>query len=127
MQKLTSSPIPDEQKIGYAKAKEGAGGLGKCPRCGAIVKPGKYGAYCSGKCGMMLSRTRGKLLSDEQVAALLKGQRTHITGLKKKDGGTYSAFFVPVGIEPYSYTANDGTQKHGYRFRFKTEFHKKRT
>lgn len=126
IQKFTTSPIPDEQKIGYAagKASERPDNLGSCPKCGSIVKSGQYGAYCSKKCGMLLSRIRGKALTDDQVAALLKGQKIYITGIKKKEGGTYSAFFMPVGIEPYSYTADDGEQKHGYRFQFKTEFKK---
>lgn len=125
IQKFTSQPILDEQKIGYAvgKAKEN---LGKCPKCGAIVKSNQYGAYCTGKCGMTVSRVRGKVLPDEQVAALLKGEKIYVTGLKKKEGGTYSAFFIPDGIEPYHYTGNDGSQKNGYQFHFQVAFKKRK-
>lgn len=125
--KFTSHPIPDEHKIGYAaqKARE-EGNLGKCPKCGAVVKPGLYGAYCSGKCGMTVNRVRGKTLTDEQVATLLSGQKIYITGLKKKDGGNYSAFFIPDGIEPYTYSSKDGAQKQGYQFKFQVEFKPKR-
>ncbi|MCM1424973.1 MAG: DNA topoisomerase, partial [Eubacterium sp.] len=124
--KFTSHPIPDEQKIGYTavKAREDSN-LGKCPKCGSIVKSGQYGAYCSGRCGMTVSRIRGKTITDEQVTALLKKQKVYITELKKREGGNYSAFFVPIGIEPYSYTTNDGTQKQGYQFKFQVEFKKK--
>ena len=27
--------------------------LGKCPKCGALYLNGKYGPYCSGKCGFI--------------------------------------------------------------------------
>ena len=125
--KFTSNPIPDEQKIGYAaaKAKEESN-LGKCPKCGAVVKSGDFGAYCSGKCGMMLSRVRGKLLTDEQVKTLLSGKKICVTGLKKQAGGTYSAYFIPNGIEPYSYTTNDGIKKSGWQFKFQSELKKKK-
>lgn len=126
--KFTNDAIPDEQKIGYAAAaqRESREKLGTCPKCGNEVKLGQYGAYCSGKCGMNVSRIRGKVLTDEQVVSLLNNRKIYLTGLKKKDGGTYSAYFIPDGIEPYSYTASDGTEKQGYQFKFTVEFkHKK--
>ena len=30
--------------------------LGKCPKCGADVVKGKFGAYCTGKCGMNVGK-----------------------------------------------------------------------
>lgn len=127
--KFTSNPIPDEQKIGYAamKERESKAKLGKCPKCGAEVVSGQYGAYCMGKCGMTFGKIRGKAITEEQVAALLAGQKVYVSGLKKKDGsGTYSAYFIPNGIEPYSYTAGDGTQKSGFQFKFDMEFKKRK-
>lgn len=126
--KFTSETIPEEQKIGYKAAinREQKVKLGQCPKCGAEVKAGQYGAYCSDKCGMTFGRVRGKKLDDEQVAALLAGQKIYMTGLKKKDGGTYSAYFIPDGIEPYHYTASDGTGKEGYQFKFAIEFKQKK-
>lgn len=127
--KFTSDPIPDEKKIGYALAKqrEVNENLGKCPKCGAEVKAGLYGAYCTGKCGMMLGKIRGKALTDEQVRDLLNQKKIHVTGLKKKDGkGTYSAYFAPDGIEEYSYTASDGTVRHGWQFKFSVQFPKQK-
>lgn len=123
--KFSADPIPEEQRIGYqeAKQREEKEILGKCPKCGADVKAGHYGAYCTGKCGMTLGKVRGKNLTDDQIKALLIGQKIYVTGLKKKEGeGTYSAYFVPDGIEEYSYTASGGEQKHGWRFRFSVEF-----
>ncbi|MDE6388343.1 MAG: hypothetical protein K2L82_11130 [Lachnospiraceae bacterium] len=120
--------IPDEQKIGYRAAmnREQQTELGQCPKCGAEVKAGQYGAYCTGKCGMTFGRIRGKKLEPEQVAALLAGQKIYVTGLKKKAGGTYSAYFIPDGIEPYNFTASDGTEKEGYQFKFTIEFKQKK-
>ena len=84
------------------------------------MKFGQYGAYCTGKCGMSLGRIRGKELEEGQVVALLNNERVYVTGLKKKDGGTYSAYFIPEGIEPYSYKTQSG-QRNGYQFKFKAE------
>lgn len=129
IEKLTSSPIPDEDKIGYAagKEREKKENLGVCPKCGKMVKSGLYGAYCAGKCGMTLAKVRGKQLTDEQAAALLRGEKIYITGLKKQDGsGTYSAYFIPVGIESYSFQTQDGVEKRGYQYRFNVEFKKRK-
>lgn len=121
--KFTAEPVPDEKKIGYTAARQRDISLGTCPKCGAEVREGQYGAYCTEKCGMMLGKIRGKQLTGEQVTALLKNQKIYVADIKKKDGkGTYSACFVPEGIEEYSYTATDGTKKTGWQFRFSVEF-----
>lgn len=76
---------------------------------------------------MTLGKIRGKDLTAEQVTALLKGQRIYMTGLKKKQGkGTYSAYFIPEGIEEYSYIASGGEQKQGWQFKFSVEFMQKK-
>lgn len=129
IKKFTENPIPDEEKIGYimGKEREGKVALGKCPKCGAEVRSGQYGAYCIGKCGMTFGQIRGKKITDDQVTALLSGQKVYVSGLKKKDGsGTYSAYFIPVGIESYSYTTGDGKQKSGFQFKFDMEFKKRK-
>lgn len=125
--KFTSSPIPDEQKIGYKAAMEKKEKeiLGKCPKCGSDVKQGKFGAYCTGKCGITLGWIRGKKLTDTQIIEVLNGKRIYVTGLKKKGGGTYSAYFTPDGIEPYNYIS-DGKSKQGYQFKYIVEFKKRR-
>lgn len=129
IEKFSADAVPEEQRIGYAAAKqrEADKNLGPCPKCGAEVSAGLYGAYCTGKCGMMLGKVRGKELTNEQVRALLQHRKIHVTGLKKKDGqGTYSADFTPEGIEEYSYAGSDGKEKRGWRFRFSVEFPKRR-
>lgn len=126
--KFSTDPVPEEKKIGYAAAKqrEAKENLGKCPKCGAEVKAGLYGAYCTGKCGMTFGKVRGKALTAEQVRDLLDNKKIHVTGLKKKDGGTYSAYFMPEGIEEYSYTASDGTKKKGWQFKYSVQFSKRK-
>ncbi len=121
--KFTATPIPDEQKIGYKMAEEKKEKeiLGRCPKCGSDVRLGKFGAYCTGKCGLTLGWIRGKKLTDDQITAVLKGERIYVTGLKKKSGGTYSAYFTPNGVEPYSYTS-DGAEKQGYQVKYIVEF-----
>lgn len=126
--KFSADPVPEEKRIGYAAAKqrEANENLGKCPKCGAEVKAGLYGAYCTGKCGMTLGKVRGKNLTDEQVRDLLDNKKIHVTGLKKKDGGTYSAYFMPEGIEKYSYTTANGTEKYGWQFKYSVQFPKRK-
>lgn len=117
-------PIAEEDKLGYGM--ETTDVLGKCPKCGALVKIGKFGIYCENKCGMKLDKVRGVTLKPEQVKSLLRGEKISLSGLKKKDGsGTYSAYFIPTGIEAYSYESNGKTYS-GYQFTFETEFKKSR-
>lgn len=123
---FTATPFPDEQKIGYAAVKAREKPLGKCPKCGEEIRMGQYGAYCIGKCGMFLGQIRGKKLSEEQVMDLLAGKKIYISGLKKKDkSGTYSAYFIPEGIEEFQYSSA-GADKKGYQFKFKMEFKQKK-
>ena len=75
---------------------------------------------------MTLGKVRGKNLTDEQVRDLLDNKKIYVTGLKKKDGGTYSAYFMPEGIEEYSYTASDGTEKKGWQFKYSVQFPKRK-
>ncbi len=117
--RFTVDSIPDEQKIGYSS--QNADVLGKCPKCGADVKFGKHGAYCSQKCGMFLNRALGKKLSDAQVKDLLAGKKILLKGLKSKAGKTYDAYIIPDGISDFSYT-KDGIEKHGYQFKFQFRF-----
>ena len=117
------SSISEEEK----KMFDSENAIGRCPNCGGDVLVGKYGAYCSEKCGMSLGYAMGKQLDEEQVAKLLNGEKIYMKGLKSKKGGTYNAYLKPDGIVPYSYTNKDGEEKSGYQFKFKFEFpkHKK--
>ena len=96
--------------------------LGKCPKCGKNVYMGKFGAYCSGKCGMSLGRAFGVTLSEEAVQELLAGNRILIEGLKSKSGKTYSAYLQPREIEEYSYIDKEGNDRDGYQYKFEMSF-----
>ncbi len=99
--------------------------IGKCPKCGGDVIKGKFGPYCSEKCGMSISRAFGRELSEAQVIDLLEGKKILVKGLKSKKGGTYDAYLTPDGVEPHSYTKKDGTEVNGFQYKFKMEFPKK--
>ena len=99
--------------------------LGKCPKCGGDVLKGKYGSYCSEKCGMTFGRAYGKELTEEQVKDLLEGKKIFAEGLKSKKGGTYNAYLTPDGVQEFSYTKKDGKEFNGFQYKFKMEFPKK--
>ena len=96
--------------------------IGKCPKCGGDVIKGKFGAYCSEKCGMNVGRAFGKELTEEQVRDLLEGKKILLKGLKSKKGSTYAAYLTPDGVEPYSYAKKDGAKADGFQFKFIMEF-----
>lgn len=71
----------------------------KCPQCGKSLRKMDWGIGCSGYqdgCKYSISGTAyGKKLTDEQLYMLLtKGKTQTITGLKKKNGGTFAAALV---------------------------------
>lgn len=51
-----------EQKAMFGTGKSRQEVLGKCPKCGADVVKGKFGAYCTGKCGMNVGKALGVTL-----------------------------------------------------------------
>ena len=51
-----------EQKAMLGTGKSRQEVLGKCPKCGADVVKGKFGAYCTGKCGMNVGKALGVTL-----------------------------------------------------------------
>ncbi|MCD7725867.1 MAG: DNA topoisomerase [Clostridiales bacterium] len=126
MDKFIANPIPDEQKIGYAamKEREAAAQLGKCPKCGAEIVSGQYGAYCTGKCGMNVGRAMGAVLTDAQAKSMLEGKKTFVKGLKGKKGA-YDAYLIPEGIEEFSYT-KDGKEIRGFQYKVRLEFPQKK-
>lgn len=67
----------------FTKKAEG-GATGKCPKCGSEVKKGKFGYYCTNKCGMNLSKVYGKVLTDTQLQHLLEGKQITYTVKDKK-------------------------------------------
>lgn len=118
----TYHSVSDESKKMFAPIHET---LGKCPKCGADVLKGKFGAYCISKCGMNVGRAMGSVLNDIQVKDLLAGKKTLVRGLKGKSGKSYDAYLIPEGTEDYSYM-KDGKQVSGSQYKFKMEFPKRR-
>ena len=55
---------------------ENQASIGNCPKCGKAVIKGKYGWYCSSRCGMNLTKVFGVELSEGQVKSLLSGKET---------------------------------------------------
>lgn len=53
--------------------------LGKCPKCDGEVRQGKYGIHCTAKCGMMIGKVYGKVLTETQVKNLLSGKEISYT------------------------------------------------
>lgn len=118
----TYHSVSEDSKKMFAPTHEA---MGKCPKCGAEVTKGKFGAYCTGKCGMNVGRAMGSVLNDTQVKDLLAGKKTLVKGLKGKSGKSYDAYLIPEGIEDYSYT-KDGKEVKGSQYKFKMEFPKKK-
>ena len=58
--------------------------IGNCPKCGHPVINGKYGFYCSGKCGMTVAKLYGISLTENQIIGLLNGKQTSYTARGKK-------------------------------------------
>ena len=116
----TYHSVSDEHKAMFGTCKGGQEVLGKCPKCGADVVKGKFGAYCTGKCGMNVGKALGVTLSDTQVKSLLQGKKILVKGLKGKKG-SYDAYLIPERIEEFSYT-KDGKEIKGFQYKFKMEF-----
>ena len=116
----TYHSVSDEHKAMFGTGKGGQEVLGKCPKCGADVVKGKFGAYCTGKCGMNVGKALGVTLSDTQVKSLLQGKKILVKGLKGKKG-SYDAYLIPESVQEFSYT-KDGKEINGFQYKFKMEF-----
>lgn len=116
----TYHSVSDEQKAMFCTGKGEQEVLGKCPKCGADVVKGKFGAYCTGKCGMNVGKALGVTLSDTQVKSLLQGKKILVKGLKGKKG-SYDAYLIPESVQEFSYT-KDGKEIKGFQYKFKMEF-----
>ena len=127
----TYHEVSDENKKMFAQEQ---GILGKCPNCGGQIAKGKYGAYCMDKCGMNFKQFKvvgddfeygmSMTLTDAQLKTLFEGKKILVKGLKSKAGKVYDAYFVPLGIEGFSYT-KDGKEIKGLQYKVKKEFAKK--
>ena len=65
----TYHSVSDEQKSMFGTGKGEQEVLGQCPKCGADVVKGKFGAYCTGKCGMNVGKAFGVTLSENHLGS----------------------------------------------------------
>ena len=97
--------------------------LGHCPNCGKEVAFGKYGAFCTGKCGLSIQKAMGQTLTPVEIRNVLAGKKIFKKGLKSKAGKTYDAYLIPDGVEKYTYE-KDGVTKNGVGMKYRMEFPK---
>lgn len=126
----TRADITYFEQLGQEKQENGAGEAlqrvgsddiyGQCPHCKADVKKGKYGFYCTRKCGMNLNSFFGRVYTENQIRKLLEGKKILMKDLVGKNG-TYDAYLVPAGVEEYEYEG-----KKRYQFTFEREIKKKK-
>lgn len=101
--------------------------LGNCPNCGGKIIKGKYGPYCSQKCGFTIGKIRGKTLTDDNIKDLLAGKKILLKGLVSQNNGkTYDAYFIPNGVKGYSFHGKDGIEHNGTQFDFEVTFPKRK-
>lgn len=117
----TYNSVSEEKKDMFSSGKEP---LGICPKCGKQVVKGKFGAYCTGKCGMTLSKAFGVSLTDSQVKSLLAHKKILVKGINGKNG-KYDAYLYPIGIKAYSYTGKDKKEYSGYQYDFDVTYPRK--
>ena len=94
-----------------------------CPKCGADIITGKFGPFCTGKCGINIGKFRGRELTGDQVADLVAKKELLIEDLTTKSGDKkYSIYITWNGrIEPYNYDYN-GYKGTKYRLMCDTRF-----
>lgn len=112
----TYHSVSDEERNRLFKPNQES--YGNCPKCSKPVFKGKYGFYCSGKCGMSLGRAMGTALTDKEMRDVLAGKKILIKGLKGKSGKEYDAYLMPKGIEEYNYIDKDGNVRKGWQYKF---------
>ena len=95
--------------------------LGVCPNCKGEIVKGRYGAYCSKKCGMNVSRYYSAAFTDSQIERLLRGEKILLKGLCGKEGKPYNLYLKPTGVEKYSYM-KDGKDIMGYQFTYEKSY-----
>lgn len=92
----------------------------ECPYCGKPIVSGKYGPYCTGKCGFYApSYFRRKKLTEKQTIDLLKGNTIKNLSLTSKAGKTYRMNVFATG-ELSEFTKKDGSK--GYSLELDGEF-----
>lgn len=117
----------EEMVTGYEAVKdenpfESDDSIGTCPKCGGPVFYGKYGAYCSSRCGMTLAKAFRHQFTKEEITSILKGEKTLVNGLMSKKNTPFSAYLIPNGLAEYKFQKEDGSWFNGMQFKFEFEF-----
>jgi len=71
--------------------------IGKCPKCGGDIINGKFGPFCTQKCGLYIGKIRGKTLTETQLKNLFAGKKVLLKGLTSKKGTSYEAYVTLSG------------------------------
>ena len=112
-----TAPKEAENADGNTKAADNL----KCPKCGSDIRNGKFGIYCSGKCGMMFSYY-GHQFDEKELAVIGSGKPLKIKA-KSKAGKQYEIKLTPTGkIVPFKYKNKDGNEVVGYNYEFESAF-----
>ena len=88
--------------------------LGKCPKCGREVVTGKYGAFCSGRCGFRVGKLFGLEPDEAQAKELLAGNEVPLHPTSKSTGNEYDVIVKMTGVRHYFYTRKDGSEGEGW-------------
>ena len=83
----TTDNILKNQKTRLASPSGGGDGNNPtyvCPKCGGSVVNGKFGWYCTAKCGMYFTKVYGHELTENQVESLLSGKEITYTDKGRK-------------------------------------------
>lgn len=118
--------IKNSEVITYEKKDNGKSGSHSdincsCPSCKSAVKDGKFGLYCTGKCGITFGKVFGKELTKTEWKKVMGGERILLKGLVSQKGTTYNAYVKPVGVEDYSFRKKDGEMFEGKRVKFEMD------
>lgn len=70
--------------------------LPNCPHCGAELTYGKFGIYCTNKCGVSLTSVFKKELTDKQIRTLLSGKEIVL-----KDGNRQQVILPELTANEY--------------------------
>ncbi|MGN0678214.1 MAG: DNA topoisomerase 3 [Oscillospiraceae bacterium] len=97
----------------FQRPQKASAAIGKCPNCGNDVKKGKFGFYCTGKCGMNIAKVYGKELTEAQLLKLLDGKEVIYSRNEKKTT-------VLPECEAYS-CIKDGKEYSGFQWKTKSK------
>lgn len=100
--------------------------LCNCPVCNNPVKEGKFGVYCTGKCGVVFSYYKQKLSAKQITDLLVEKKEVLLKNQTSGKGTKYDIYIKYQGYESFCYN-KDGVEKQGYSLKFDTRLPKKNT